>query len=218
MLQQPSSKVVPLLFNIEKPNLVSQKIDIVTTETVCSTEKKIETSVKRVKKDALWKPLLRGFRLWVRAKIQRNFDFNNFFDSTGEVRQEVFEACANFMLTLGLPERVANNQRNQMALTIMLSSTSAGKLSKYFEKSYLMKPHIFELKQSYCAVFRENSVFLRHRFFGDELIRLLWSKYIEQQSESINEYFEELRENCFGEKSFKILLQDIATLSRLVNF
>lgn len=178
-----------------------------TTKTLASTNKKPETTVKRVKKDALWKPLLRGFRLWVRARIQQFFDISNFFDSAGEVRQEVFEACANFMLTLGLPERVVNNQRNQMALAIMLSSTSAGKLSKYFEHSHLMKPHIFELKQSYCSVFRENSVYLRRRFFGDELIRLLWSKYNELKRELINDYFEELRENStYGEKSFQILL------------
>ena len=31
---------------------------------------------KRIKKDALWKPLLRGFRIFLRRLLQYHFDIN----------------------------------------------------------------------------------------------------------------------------------------------
>jgi hypothetical protein len=49
----------------------------------------LEPNPKRVKKDVLWKPLLRGFRAWVRSQITQKIQAINLFNNKGEVREEV---------------------------------------------------------------------------------------------------------------------------------
>jgi len=46
-----------------------------------------EANKKRVKKDALWKPLLRGFRAFLRRLLQMHFDINQIFDGSGDLSQ-----------------------------------------------------------------------------------------------------------------------------------
>ena len=47
-----------------------------------------EANKKRVKKDALWKPLLRGFRAFLRRLLQMHFDINQIFDGTGDLSHQ----------------------------------------------------------------------------------------------------------------------------------
>lgn len=133
---------------------------------------------KRVKKDALWKPLLRGFRTWVRTQIQKQVESMNLFTDLGEVREEVLNACKNFLIEQGLPTEMNCDKRNVLALIVLLSPSQAGNLTQFFANSAFMKPYLTELTQNFCKVFRENSVFLRQRFFSDRLVRSLWQNYM----------------------------------------
>lgn len=94
----------------------------------------------------------------------------NFFNVEGEINPQVLVAVNEFFKELGLPEEVANNERHMFAIIVTLAPTSAGNLLHFFRTSEKMKPYLTELKQIFCTVFRENSVFLRRRFFSDELV------------------------------------------------
>ena len=53
----------------------------------------IDGQKKRIKKDALWKPILRGFRSFLRRQLQIHFDINQIFDGTGDLSQQSVKAC-----------------------------------------------------------------------------------------------------------------------------
>ena len=40
---------------------------------------------QRVKKDALWKPLLRGFRIYLRRNLQSYLDINSIYEGSGDL-------------------------------------------------------------------------------------------------------------------------------------
>ena len=65
-------------------------------------------SKKRVKKDALWKPLLRGFRAYLRRLLQMHFDINQIFDGSGDLSQQTIEACRKFLAELQASDDVIN--------------------------------------------------------------------------------------------------------------
>lgn len=73
-----------------------------------------------------------------------------------------------------------------------------------------MQEFLPDLKQVYCSVFRENSVYLRQRFFSDTLVRQLWIKFMQRQSSVVNNYFKELKGSLIGgRKSLEVLISDI---------
>ena len=47
----------------------------------------VNPNEKRLKKDALWKPLLRHFRQFIRTKIAKVIDINFIFDSEGNISE-----------------------------------------------------------------------------------------------------------------------------------
>ena len=106
-----------------------------------------------------------------------------------------------------------------MALVVMLSSSSAHNFQAYFKDSKLMKPYLPELKQNFCQVFRENSVFLREKFFNDPLVRAIWPHYMKTQLSQTCQYFIDLQQSTFcGGKSYKVLLSDIMLLREKISF
>jgi len=54
-------------------------------------------SDKRLKKDALWKPLLRHFRQFIRTKLGKYVDINNIFSESGDIKDLALQGCATFM-------------------------------------------------------------------------------------------------------------------------
>ena len=47
----------------------------------------------RVKKDALWKPLLRGFRIYLRRALKAWLNVNEVADVTGDLKVTAQVAC-----------------------------------------------------------------------------------------------------------------------------
>ena len=50
------------------------------------TEQKSLINDKRLKKDALWKPLLRHFRQYIRVNLGKSVDINSIFDDSGDIK------------------------------------------------------------------------------------------------------------------------------------
>ena len=63
-------------------------------------------SSQRVKKDALWKPLLRGFRIYIRRTLRIFMEINQIYDGTGDLSEKAQEACKNYIRSIGAPEEV----------------------------------------------------------------------------------------------------------------
>lgn len=61
---------------------------------------------KRVKKDALWKPLLRNFRIYLRRSLQIFLvQMTNIYDAEGELVPSAQLACKKFIKSIGASER-----------------------------------------------------------------------------------------------------------------
>lgn len=121
------------------------------------------------------------------------------------------------MADLGLPNEVQNSKRHVFALVVMMSPCSASHLDEYFVTSQEIKEYLQDLKQTFCSVFRENSLFLRARFFSDPLIQHLWSHFLKLQTQVLTNYFEELRNTDDG-VTLEVLVTDILNLSKQINY
>lgn len=127
-------------------------------------------SKKRIKKDALWKPLLRGFRIFLRRLLQYHFDINQIFDGSGDLSTKTIQACKQFLLGIGASDDIINEQYNHHALAVALAPSSASNLHKFFEGVPALQRNLPRLKPVFCTIFRENSIKLRQKFFREELI------------------------------------------------
>jgi hypothetical protein len=61
---------------------------------------------KRLKKDALWKPLLRHFRLFIRTKLSNYVDISNIFEDNGDIKESALEGCKVFLEEFDSPQEV----------------------------------------------------------------------------------------------------------------
>lgn len=51
----------------------------------------------RVKKDALWKPILRGFRIFIRTTLKEYLDVNRIFDGSGDLSKIAQDSCKRYI-------------------------------------------------------------------------------------------------------------------------
>ena len=70
------------------------------------TDSLLPLSKQRVKKDALWKPLLRGFRIYIRRTLRIFMEINQIYDGTGDLSEKAQEACRKYIRSIGAPEEV----------------------------------------------------------------------------------------------------------------
>ena len=89
-------------------------------------------SNQRVKKDALWKPLLRGFRIYIRRTLRIFMEINQIYDGTGDLSEKAQEACRKYIRSIGAPEEVQNDKLNYYALAIAIVPSSTTNLGKFF--------------------------------------------------------------------------------------
>ena len=143
---------------------------------------------QRVKKDALWKPLLRGFRIYLRRSLQIFLDINQIYDGSGDLSQKAQEACKKFIKSVGAPEHIQNDKMTYSGLTIVLVPSSASNLTKFFMCIPELQSQIPRLKPLFSKIFRENSIKLRMDFFSNDLVRYLWSQYIFDENKEIKAY------------------------------
>ena len=148
---------------------------------------------QRVKKDALWKPLLRGFRIYLRRSLQTYLDINQIYEGSGDLSVRAQEACKKYIKSIGAPKDVQNDKLNYYGLTIALVPSSADNLAKCFTCIPKLQKEIPRLRPLFSKIFRENSIKLRSAFFSNELIRYLWAQYTRDERQEIKEYVMSLR-------------------------
>mmetsp|Transcript_4195 Transcript_4195/g.5591 ORF Transcript_4195/g.5591 Transcript_4195/m.5591 type:complete len:112 (-) Transcript_4195:157-492(-) len=95
---------------------------------------------------------------------------------------------------------------------------AAKNMNRALQNMPRVRANLNHLVSIFCSVFRENSKRIRASFFNNELVQLMWSKYIHSESEYIANYLAELI-NVEGKQSEAyILLKDILVLSNRLNF
>ena len=75
-----------------------------------NAEKHEDPLAKRIKKDALWKPLLRSFRTWLRRLLSPDLDISKVFDMRSNVKPEVKEWCREWLKKVNAPPEVINSE------------------------------------------------------------------------------------------------------------
>ena len=91
------------------------------------------TSDKRLKKDALWKPLLRHFRQFIRAKLSKYVDINNIFSESGDIKEKALQGCSSLMDEMEVPAEIrGNEEKYRLGLIILLAPSQASNLPVFF--------------------------------------------------------------------------------------
>ena len=70
----------------------------------------------------------------------------------------------------------------------------------------------------FCRIFRENSIRLRLVFFKNQLIKLLWQRYVAENEQEVRDYLDSLKTLYPEQIHSQILLEDITNLSIGTNY
>lgn len=130
----------------------------------------VENASLRIKKDALWKPLLRGFRSYLRHALENFLDISLIYDGSGDLSKIAQDACQSFIKSIGASPEVQANKMHYYGLTIALVPSSAENLNKFFTCIPALQAQLPRLRPIFSKIFRENSVRMRHAFFSNELV------------------------------------------------
>jgi len=87
----------------------------------------------RVKKDLLWKPLLRGFRSYYRNKLNGYINMQWVVDPLRTDRTVYLEQSARrFLMDLGAPCHLVDDPMSQHGVIILSMPISARNMERYF--------------------------------------------------------------------------------------
>ena len=153
----------------EKSSTRNQENDSVPTDIKSNSDQ--DLTMKKLKKDALWKPLLRSFRAFLRHVVKIKFDSaKRMFWPDGKLKAHAKNRWLALLKQINAPEDYKENERCQQALAILLAPVSGGRLESFFESVPPLVEHIKKTKAIYSTIFRENSIKLRKEFFSDKFI------------------------------------------------
>ena len=168
----------------------------------------------RLKKDALYKPLLRKFRTFYRKLIDSlGLSKGCHHWSATRLRKQVW----TFMHFLEIPPCFMD-VKSLCSIAVILFPTIVKK--KQNNKQYLseLKEYLPEIKLSCCEIFQENNVKKRKAFFSDPLIQYLWKLFITLKPEVVIHHFRRTRSHLTdGEARYATLLIDMKETEKLCN-
>ena len=131
-----------------------------------------KTNPVKVKKDALWKPLLRRFRKFIQDAVGSQMMQGKMFDHSIEQRSQAY--CR----ALQVPDQFKTSQKSQLAIfSLVESSTVISKRQIKPEFKARFAAHLEYIERNFVRIFVENSVMMRLRFFSDPLVQFLWTKF-----------------------------------------
>ena len=166
----------------------------------------------KLKKDALYKPLLRKFRTFYRKLIDSlGLSKGCHHWSAARLRKQVW----TFMHFLEIPSCFMD-VRSLCSMAVILFPTVVKK--KQNDKQYLaeLKQYLPEIKLSCYEIFQENNVKKRKAFFQDPMIQYLWKLFITLKPEVIIHHFRRTRSHLSdGEARYATLLVDMKETEKL---
>lgn len=125
----------------------------------------------RAKKDALWKPLLRGFRNFYKDELIHALDLHKFKKFIKRAKlAEMEEACRDFLEKSQAPRHIVENPLHWHALIVLAVPVSSKKLSSALVDIPVVQTNLPQLAPIFSGIFRENSKTSRTLFFQNELV------------------------------------------------
>lgn len=163
-----------------------------------------------VKKDALWKPLFRKFRRFIKEYISQQVNLLDMEELSYEARAKIY--CH----ILKVPPSLKCIPKTKHALVLIIEShrvTKRRKLIKFYEE--IMGSDLTELKQKFLDFFFENSRQRRIEYFMDPLVRHLWKLFKEDASNQITDYLQEIIQSELGNLKLERFKEDIDFLEKI---
>lgn len=111
-----------------------------------------------------------------------------------------------------------DNQLNLHALIVLAMPVAAKNMHNSLQNLPQVQANLPRLLTNFCSVFRENSKRIRASFFSNELVQLMWTRYIYAESEYVANYLNELINVEDKRSEACVLLKDILVLSNRLNF
>ena len=91
-------------------------------------------------------------------------------------------------MDLGAPQAMYDEPLHSHALIVLALPVASKNMHKALQNMPRIQANLPKLISTFCSVFRENSKHLRAQFFQNDLIQLMWSQYINDESEYVAKY------------------------------
>lgn len=137
------------------------------------TQTRDTVAKRRIKRDALWKPLLRKFRQWVRSLMQTN-------STEGEIQMDIgchywsfkrmIAKVQDLMLFYNMPELILRDDKYLHQMILLLFPTMATKTAHQKRWDPAFATRLPEIKQLFWCIFKENNIEMRKKFFQEPLV------------------------------------------------
>ena len=166
---------------------------------------------RRIKKDALYKPLLRKFRHFYRKLLDaQGLSKGCHYWTADRMKKQIWK----FMHQLELPTMFLDTRSLSMMMLIIFPTIAKKRrntrqfceeLEVFYEDIYLQ-----------CVeIFRENNVKKRRAFFSEPIIKYLWKLFAESKPDAIIHHLRRIRSYPFeGEQRYRALLDDMRSLEQ----
>jgi hypothetical protein len=170
---------------------------------------------QRIKKDALYKPLLRKFRAFLR-KV---------FDGLGLskgchywARDKMIQQVMTFATKINLPMNLRTS-RNYAILTVILFPSTMKKRQEEQNSYSEISCYFSQIKDVSYEIFKENNIQKRLKFFSTPLIQSLWTFMIRMKPELVFNHLRRARSFPYkGECRFQSLFRDMQDLEQQMDF
>lgn len=169
---------------------------------------------RRIKKDALYKPLLRKFRNFLRKLLDaRGLSKGCHYWTSERMRRKVWK----FMHVLELPKCYMDlKSLNMMMLLLFPTIAKKQRDKKRFCEE--LEFYFQEIRLSCYEVFKENNIRKRKAFFSEPLIQYLWHLFIVYKPEISVNHLRRTRSHPYeGEARYKKLVADIYEFEQRFN-
>ena len=125
----------------------------------------------QIKKDALWKPIIRSFRRYIRSKVLA------VIPKTTE--NQIMEKRAQaYKMSLDIPDELQKLEYAGLAILLIVDSPRITCKRKIIpECKERLGAYLRQIQPNFFDVFQENTKRTRLAFFSDKLIQFLWVKY-----------------------------------------
>ena len=163
--------------------------------------------------DALWKPIIRKFRQFIKIKVMHKLRYQV------DERKPICELGKLFGEILQVPQDLLSEERTQMALYVLIESSKITRDRKLVpEIMHKLGKHCQNIRQNYFNIYFENSSKKRLIFFSEPLIQHLWSLFRSNCGNVFREYIAEVTTHPQGKEKVIKLVKDASQLQEAIDF
>ena len=148
---------------------------------------------RRIKKDALYKPLLRKFRNFYRKLLDaQGLSKGCHYWTADRMKKQIWK----FMHQLELP-RVFMDTRSLSMIMLIIFPTIAKKRRHTRQFCEELEIYFEDIRLSCFEIFKENNVKKRRAFFSEPLIKYLWRLFVHYKPDAIIHHLRRTRSYPF---------------------